>query len=514
MQSARFSVQPKDEAMTSDGMLSVAVGGEVGRLQFKGKDVYISRKSFTVIAATSTRVDVEYFGVGPCFVRRGGSGRSSPMQNKGEASKKSLYNGDTIVLTGQSKIVELTPLLEDEQELENTLVVDWGNETQIVPVDSRSPTPPVAVKRKRLAQQDDESLPSDKLLAQQKDAESPHSPSDELPAPKRKKCALLGSDDDEAPKVEAPKPAPKPRKPRVRKPKADGAAPKQKVVADGAAPKTPRVRKPKADGAAPPKPRVRKPKVVADGAAPPQTHVPITLLNLLPKNMHMCQDEVHIRAKNEKRYLQRRKQTSDNVQIDELRSDDEGDKMTAEDREFITTHPDDLLVDDKAIGALVGMQSKNYVALGCKKASIEKNEKLFKSVGVDVAAFQTGRNEHLGRNLFGKLLKLTTKASTREAAQQAIALSTQNNMLDQRFPFTSDFLASGPRGPVDVVRVHQSHKAQEDARQAALAKIEADRIARKLPVGEPTEKVASAEAKKKWHRFKKEDTDLYAKFDF
>jgi hypothetical protein len=223
---------------------------------------------------------------------------------------------------------------------------------------------------------------------------------------------------------------------------------------------------------------------------------------------------VELRAKNEQRYLQRRKTTSDDVQKDEARSDDEGDKMTEADREFITPHPEDMLVDDKAIGVLVGMQSKNYVALGCKKASIEKNEKLFKSVGVDVAAFQTGRNDHLGRNLFGKLLKLSTKASTRDAAQQAIALSTQNNMLDQRFPFTSDFLASGPRGPVDVVRVHQSHRAQEAARKAALAKLETDRIARKLPVGSPEPVEVSEDAKKKWHKLRKEDTDLYAKFDF
>ena len=519
---ARFNVDPVTEVMTADKILQVAEGGKVGRLDFTGKNPCISRDSFTVTTATSTRLEIKYTGVGPCYVIRGTSGRSSPVQKDGETSVKSLTNGDAIVLVGKDAKVKLTPILEDEQD-QGTLLIDWGEETQeqdtqvpIVEVSSREPTPPVVPKRKRLAQQDDE------------DASSP---SDELPGRNRKRADRLGSDDDEAPKAEAPqKPelgeAPKPaKKPRVRKPKADGAPRKPKVVADGAAPKQkkasgkPRVRKPKVvvDGAAPKasgKPRVRKPK--ADGAAQETKAVgePGKLESIVHKNLLMSEDEVKLRAKKEQRYLQRRKQTSDNVQIDEPRSQDENDKMTDADREFITTHPDDHhLVDDDAIGALVGMQSKNYVALGCMKASIAKNSKLFERAGVDVAALQQGRNEHLGHHLFGKLLKLSTKASTGPAAQQAIALSTQNNMLDQRFPFTSDFLASGPRGPVDVVRVHQSHKAKEAARQAALAQFEADRIARKLPVGSPEPVEASENAKKKWHKLKKEDTDLYAKFD-
>jgi hypothetical protein len=521
---ARFNVDPVTEVMTADKILQVAEGGKVGRLDFTGKDPCISRDSFTVTTATSTRLEIKYTGLGPCYVIRGISGRSSPVQKDGETSEKSLTNGDAIVLVGKGAKVKLTPILEDEQD-QGTLLIDWGEETQaqdtqvpvaIVEVSSREPTPTEGPTRRRVVQENDESsTPSD----------------DELPGRKRKQSDRLVSDDDEVqPKPElgeAPKPAKKPRKP-----KADGAPRKPKVVADGAAPKAsgkPHVRKPKVvvDGAAPKasgKPRVRKPKVVVDGAAPkasgkPRVRKPKAqpgaLESILHKNLLMSEDEVKLRAKNEQRFLQRRKQTSDNVQVDEPRSQDDDDKMTDADREFITTHPDDHhLVDDDAIGALVGMQSKNYVALGCMKASIAKNSKLFERAGVDVAALQQGRNEHLGHHLYGKLLKLSTKASTGPAAQQAIALSTQNNMLDQRFPFTSDFLASGPRGPVDVVRVHQSHRAQEDARKAALAKLEADRIARKLPVGNPEPVEVSEDAVKKWHKLKKEDTDLYAKFDY
>jgi hypothetical protein len=508
MFNAKFRVDPASELTNSDGILEVKKDGFVGRLQFVSRDTYISREAFQVIVATPSRVAIRFTNMSPGFILRRDGTKDELQRDDADKNQKDLVNGDSVVLIGSKNDkrmeLKLTPIvLDEEKDAGQTQMPHWEDETQMlewdvaapilstgksaIVVSSRSPTPPVA--------------------------------------PKRKRCMLLDSSDEEV-----SKPAKKRRAPR--KPKSDGAAPKVKaprkprvrVSADAKikAPKTPKVA---ADRVVDTPTIDKKPAtlkallaekvsvgddeiVIHDGVADEPK-----LEELLQKNTRMGNDEIEIRGKKEQRYLNRRGTTSDDVRLVEAISEDD-DVERDSDVEFRTDHPDDRLIPNETITALVGLSSKNYVAFGCKKRSMEKNKKFLERAGVDFSVYTAETNEHLSSHFTNRLAKLAAKDETREAAEQALAMVAQNKLLDERFPGTKKFLKRGPRGPVDKVRVHQKHRAGEESRKAALADIEAKRKALKLPIGRasPPPQV-NPEKLAKWRGIKQETTDLYIKLD-